>query len=67
MILGICKCDVQLTMPIAIKELAAPDATNRRNAAYCCGELCKNGGEVALKYPLLSPTFVYNSCRPIAS
>ena len=54
-------------MPIAIKELAAPDATNRRNAAYCCGELCKNGGEVALKYPLLSPTFVYDLCRPIAS
>jgi hypothetical protein len=37
-------------MPIAIKELASPDATNRRNGAYCVGELCRNGGEKALQY-----------------
>lgn len=37
-------------MPIAMKELASPDATNRRNAAYCIGELCKNGGDVTLPY-----------------
>ncbi|CAM6009508.1 unnamed protein product [Sphagnum balticum] len=38
------------SMPIAIKELASPDATNRRNGAYCVGELCRNGGEKALQY-----------------
>ena len=38
-------------MPLVLKELASSDATNRRNAAFCVGELCRNGGEVALKYP----------------
>jgi hypothetical protein len=46
-----CLWHAQITMPIALKELASPDATNRRNAAYCIGELCKNGGDVALPYP----------------
>ena len=39
-------------MTVAIKELGSDDATNRRNAAFCVGELCKNGGEAALKYPI---------------
>lgn len=39
-------------MPLALKELASSDATNRRNAAFCVGEFCRNGGQVALKYPL---------------
>lgn len=38
-------------MPLVLKELASSDATNRRNAAFCVGELCKNGGAIALKYP----------------
>jgi len=38
-------------MPLALKELASSEATNRRNAAFCVGELCKNGLEPALKYP----------------
>ncbi len=42
--------NLQTSMPIAIKELASPDATNRRNGAYCVGELCRNGGEKALQY-----------------
>jgi hypothetical protein len=42
----------QRVMPLAIKELASSDATNRRNAAFCVGELCKNGGESTLKYPI---------------
>eukprot|EP00268_Persea_americana_P041727 TRINITY_DN4168_c0_g1_i3.p1 TRINITY_DN4168_c0_g1~~TRINITY_DN4168_c0_g1_i3.p1 ORF type:complete len:1049 (+),score=249.49 TRINITY_DN4168_c0_g1_i3:96-3242(+) len=37
-------------MPLVLKELASSDATNRRNAAFCVGELCKNGGAIALKY-----------------
>ncbi|KAM7470358.1 hypothetical protein LguiA_008541 [Lonicera macranthoides] len=37
-------------MPLVLKELASPVATNRRNAAFCVGELCKNGGAAALKY-----------------
>lgn len=41
---------IDVIMPLAIKELGSGDATNRRNAAFCVGELCKNGGEVALKY-----------------
>lgn len=41
-------------MPLAVKELGSADATNRRNAAFCVGELCKNGGEAALKYPYYS-------------
>ncbi|XP_057466083.1 uncharacterized protein LOC130755649 [Actinidia eriantha] len=36
--------------PLVLKELASPVATNRRNAAFCVGELCKNGGDSALKY-----------------
>jgi len=38
-------------MPLVLKELASPEATNRRNAAFCVGEFCKNGGDSALKYP----------------
>ncbi|GAB4847836.1 hypothetical protein Ancab_026896 [Ancistrocladus abbreviatus] len=41
---------VDTVMPLVLKELASSDATNRRNAAFCIGELCKNGGEAALKF-----------------
>ncbi|KAH7679489.1 Importin-beta N-terminal domain-containing protein [Dioscorea alata] len=41
---------VDRIMPLALKELASSDATNRRNAAFCVGELCKNGVTTALKY-----------------
>lgn len=41
---------VDALMPLVLKELASPEATNRRNAAFCAGELCKNGGDSALKY-----------------
>nr|XP_023904129.1 importin-4 [Quercus suber] len=41
---------VDRVMPIVLKELASSEATNRRNAAFCVGELCKNGGESTLKY-----------------
>ncbi|KAJ4964923.1 hypothetical protein NE237_016772 [Protea cynaroides] len=41
---------VDTVMPLVLKELASSDATNRRNAAFCVGELCKNGGEPTLKY-----------------
>ncbi|KAL6907529.1 hypothetical protein ACP4OV_002568 [Aristida adscensionis] len=41
---------VDKIMPLALKELASSDATNRRNAAFCVGEICKNGGAAALKY-----------------
>ncbi|KAK2966659.1 hypothetical protein RJ640_002357 [Escallonia rubra] len=41
---------VDALMPLVLKELASPVATNRRNAAFCVGELCKNGGVSALKY-----------------
>ncbi|GAA0166650.1 transporter [Lithospermum erythrorhizon] len=37
-------------LPLVLKELLSSDATNRRNAAFCVGEFCKNGGESALKY-----------------
>ncbi|CAN6465263.1 unnamed protein product [Victoria cruziana] len=37
-------------MPLVLKELESTDATNRRNAAFCVGELCKNGGEPSLKH-----------------
>ncbi|XP_076928217.1 uncharacterized protein LOC143592100 [Bidens hawaiensis] len=37
-------------MPFVLKELASSSATNRRNAAFCLGELCKNGGDCSLKY-----------------
>lgn len=46
-------------MPLVLKELASSEATNRRNAAFCVGELCKNGHEPALKYPF--------SCHPFDS
>uniref|UniRef100_A0A2P2KV64 Importin-4 n=1 Tax=Rhizophora mucronata TaxID=61149 RepID=A0A2P2KV64_RHIMU len=42
---------IDRVMPLVLKELPSPEATNRRNAAFCIGELCKNGGESALKYP----------------
>ncbi|KAG5025872.1 hypothetical protein JHK86_021786 [Glycine max] len=41
---------VDRVMPLVLKELASSEATNRRNAAFCVGELCKNGHEPALKY-----------------
>ncbi|KAG4955672.1 hypothetical protein JHK84_041654 [Glycine max] len=41
---------VDRVMPLVLKELASSEATNRRNAAFCVGELCKNGHEQALKY-----------------
>ncbi|KAJ4839444.1 hypothetical protein Tsubulata_025352 [Turnera subulata] len=41
---------VDRMMPLVLKELASSDATNRRNAAFCVGELCKNGRESTLKY-----------------
>ncbi|XP_020104438.1 importin-4 [Ananas comosus] len=37
-------------MPLVLKELGSSDATNRRNAAFCAGEICKNGSTAALKY-----------------
>lgn len=44
-------------MPLVLKELASSDATNRRNAAFCVGEICKNGGAAALKYVLLELSY----------
>lgn len=44
----------QRVMPLVLKELASSEATNRRNAAFCAGELCKNGGELSLKYPSIN-------------
>lgn len=41
---------VDALMHLVLKELGSADATNRRNAAFCVGELCKNGGDSALKY-----------------
>jgi hypothetical protein len=41
----------QRVMPLVLKEIVSSEATNRRNAAFCVGELCKNGGDSALKYP----------------
>lgn len=41
---------IDVLMPLVLKEMASSDATNRRNAAFCVGELCKNGGVFALKY-----------------
>ncbi|KMZ76407.1 Importin-4 [Zostera marina] len=41
---------VNKIMPLVLKELASPNPTNRRNAAFCVGELCKNGGTEVVKY-----------------
>ncbi|KAF5813829.1 putative importin-beta domain, importin beta family [Helianthus annuus] len=41
---------VDAIMPLVLKELASSSETNRRNAAFCVGELCKNGGTSSLKY-----------------
>lgn len=41
---------VDRVMPLILKELGSSEATNRRNAAFCVGEFCKNGGAVTLKY-----------------
>ncbi|KAF3435189.1 hypothetical protein FNV43_RR22276 [Rhamnella rubrinervis] len=41
---------VERVMPLVLKELGSSNATNRRNAAFCVGELCRNGGEGTLKY-----------------
>ncbi|KAL9271909.1 putative importin subunit beta-4 [Drosera capensis] len=53
---------IETLMPLVLKELASSEATNRRNAAFCVGELCKNGGEATLRYYVdilrgLSPLF----------
>ncbi|XP_038984750.1 probable importin subunit beta-4 isoform X3 [Phoenix dactylifera] len=40
----------QRIMSLVLKELASSEATNRRNAAFCVGEICKNGGAPTLKY-----------------
>lgn len=40
----------QAVMPLVLKELGSSSETNRRNAAFCAGELCKNGGVSSLKY-----------------
>jgi hypothetical protein len=53
----------QRILPLVLKELASSDATNRRNAAFCAGEICKNGGAASLKYILLfSNSYSYISC-----
>ncbi|XP_071697330.1 uncharacterized protein [Rutidosis leptorrhynchoides] len=63
-------------MPFVLKELASSSATNRRNAAFCLGELCKNGGDRSLKYlsdaleclyPLLGESEVDDSVRDNAA
>ncbi|XP_020584576.1 importin-4 isoform X2 [Phalaenopsis equestris] len=41
---------IDRVMPLALKELSSSEATNRRNAAFCVGEICKSGGISALKY-----------------
>ncbi|XP_022984939.1 importin-4-like [Cucurbita maxima] len=41
---------IDRVMPLVLKELASSEATNRRNAAFCVGEFCNNGGESTLKY-----------------
>ncbi|KAI9071084.1 hypothetical protein K1719_046949 [Acacia pycnantha] len=41
---------VDRVMSLVLKELASSEATNRRNAAFCVGELCKNGGDLSVKY-----------------
>lgn len=57
-------------MPLVLKELTSSDSTNRRNAAFCVGELCRNGGEGTFKYPyglsFLIPvlTFVFEFSLP---
>lgn len=55
-ICGIASIVFQGVMPLVLKELSSSSSTNRRNAAFCAGELCKNGGISSLKY---SSTFVY--------
>ncbi|THG13364.1 hypothetical protein TEA_013248 [Camellia sinensis var. sinensis] len=41
---------IDAVMPLVLKELASPVATNRRNAAFCIGELCKNGERFLYNY-----------------
>ncbi|KAI0507530.1 hypothetical protein KFK09_013655 [Dendrobium nobile] len=41
---------IDRVMPLVLKELSSSEATNRRNAAFCLGEVCKSGGISALKY-----------------
>ncbi|XAR49390.1 hypothetical protein NMG60_11032575 [Bertholletia excelsa] len=41
---------IDVIMPLVLKELVSSEATNRRNAAFCVGELCKNGGDSALRF-----------------
>lgn len=49
-------------MNIVLKELGSSDSTNRRNAAFCVGELCKNGGNSALRYPSICLMHNYFDC-----
>jgi hypothetical protein len=56
---------LQKIMPLALKELASSDATNRRNAAFCVGELCKNGGAAALRYMYITYSNRHISCSPL--
>ncbi|GFP99204.1 probable importin subunit beta-4 [Phtheirospermum japonicum] len=67
---------VDALMPLVLKELGSPDSTNRRNGAFCAGELCKNGGNSALKhyadilnrlYPLFGETEPDNAVRDNAA
>lgn len=47
-------------MPLVLKELTSSDSTNRRNAAFCVGELCRNGGEGTFKYPCVWVYFFHS-------
>eukprot|EP00898_Chlorokybus_atmophyticus_P005187 jgi/Chlat1/566/Chrsp103S01005 len=41
---------VETVLPIAVKECASAESTNRRNAAFCIGKLCEHGTDQALPY-----------------
>ena len=55
----------QRLMPLVLKELASSSETNRRNAAFCAGELAKNGGESTLKYPFPAHALTHSSFLPM--
>ncbi|KAG0485277.1 hypothetical protein HPP92_009356 [Vanilla planifolia] len=67
---------VDRVMPLVLKELSSSEPTNRRNAAFCVGEFCKNGGTSALKhyvdvlrglYPLFGASEVDDAVRDNAA
>jgi hypothetical protein len=58
---------LQKIMPLVLKELASSDATNRRNAAFCVGEICKNGGAAALKYVLSYARIIIFHVLPLST